>query len=217
MIKLQHKIFGNYEELIFPKYYECDKWWYSNPEPQTINFVIDILNKNSTVIDAGAQIGLYSILFSKICQEGVVYSFEPTDTYDFLLENLQHNNCKNVFPNKKALSNKVGIFEEKIYKIWSQQTIENKEFEFETIDNFVETNNLKIDLLKIDVDSYDYEVLLGSEKTIKNQSPIIVVELNYALHKRGYTEKDAIDFLEKNNYYVNRILDEHNYIFYKKN
>jgi FkbM family methyltransferase len=216
MINFNYKINNSIIEVSYPHYYECDKNWYNNPESETRNYVINQLNDNFIVIDAGAQIGLYSILFSKICKNGKVYCFEPTDTFELLKKNCEYNNCDNVVLINKPLSNKLGNYEDKIFKIWSQQIIDTKIFDFETIDNFIKENNLIVDFIKIDVDSYDYEVLLGSKNTLLNQSPIVLVELNYALEKRGYTPKDAIDFMLSVGYNIDIILDGQNYVFKKK-
>lgn len=216
MINLNYNIKGENVTHRFPKYYECDKSWFSKAELKTKDFFINTIREDFTIIDAGAQIGMYSVLFSKLTPKGKIYAFEPTDTMDFLIDNLNENGVTNVEIHKTPLSNKVGTFTDKIFKVWSQQIIDEKEFEFETIDNFVKTNNLKIDLLKIDVDSYDYEVLQGSEEVLKTQNPIVVVELNHALGKRNFTIQQAVDFMNSLNYKVVSILDTDNYIFEKK-
>jgi FkbM family methyltransferase len=215
MIKYSYNINQNKIDIELPNYYDCDLGWYSNPEPNTRIFVIENLKEDSVVIDCGAQIGLYSTLFSKICTNGKVYSFEPTETFEMLSANCLHNDCKNITLIKKPLSDKVGIKKDKIFKIWSQQSIEEKDFDFETIDNFVEKNKLKVDFIKIDVDSYDYEVLLGSKNTFETQSPTVLVELNYALEKRGFQVSDAIEFMKSIGYSVINIIDNENYVFKK--
>jgi len=215
MIQYTYNINNEVIKVELPNYYECDAGWYYNAEPATRNYIINKLKQSDVVLDCGAQIGLYTTLFSKICKNGKVYSFEPTDTFNMLEKNCNHNNCENVVLINKPLSNKLGLIKDKIFKIWSQQTIEEKEFNFETIDNFVNINNLKINLIKIDVDSYDYEVLLGAKETLISQSPTVLIELNYALHKRGYTENDAINFMNEIGYKVVHILDNENYIFEK--
>lgn len=215
MIEYLYNLNQTQSKIELPHLYECDRGWYINPEPNTRNFVIQNLKEDSVVIDCGAQIGLYSILFSKICTKGRVFSFEPTETFEMLSNNCSHNNCENVTLIKKPLSNKLGFNKDIIYKIWSQQVTEEKEFDFETIDNFVEENNLKVDFIKIDVDSYDYEVLLGSKNTLISQSPTILVELNHALNKRGYHVNDAINFMQSIGYSVSTILDTENYVFKK--
>lgn len=215
MIQYIYNINENQVIVELPNYYDCDRGWYSNPEPNTRNFVIQNLKEDSVVIDCGAQIGLYSILFSKICTKGRIYSFEPTETFEMLSKNCEHNNCKNISLIKQPLSNKLGNINDKIYKIWSQQVIEEKDFDFETIDNFVEKNDLKVDFIKIDVDSYDYEVLLGSKNTLEKQSPTVLVELNYALEKRGFKVEDAINFMLSIGYSITNTIDNENYVFKK--
>ena len=47
---------------------------------------------------------------------------------------------------------------DKIYHVWEQAPPLNQEFEFTCIDTFVNERKIKVDAIKIDVDSYDYEV-----------------------------------------------------------
>jgi len=197
------------------KYYDFDRGWFLNAEVNTRNFVQNFVKPNFTIIDAGAQIGMYTILFSKLAYNGKVYAFEPTDTVDFLNFNLEQNNCENVEVLKVPLSDKVETKSDKIFKIWSKQIIDEQEYNFETIDNFVSSRNIKVDLLKIDVDSYDYEVLLGSEQTLRSQSPYIIVELNHALGKRGFNKEQGIEFLQSLGYKLQHHYDDDNFLFSK--
>jgi len=79
----------------------------------------------------------------------------------------------------------------------------------------VSSRNIKVDLLKIDVDSYDYEVLLGSEQTLRSQSPYIIVELNHALGKRGFNKEQGIEFLQSLGYKLQHHYDDDNFLFSK--
>jgi FkbM family methyltransferase len=199
----------------FPYFYKEDVAWYSEAEKNTHEYFISKIKPEFSIIDAGAQIGMYSVLFSKLAVNGMVYSFEPTDTIDLLEKNLQFNNCNNVETLKLALSNKDGEFEDKIYKQWSQKLIEHKKFNFCTLDTFVRQRNILVDLIKIDVDSYDFEVLLGSKELLSKQSPIVMVELNNGLEIRGYKLQEVIQYMNSLNYFVETILDNENYIFKK--
>lgn len=49
---------------------------------------------------------------------------------------------------------------------------------FTTIDKYVSEHNLKVGLIKIDVDGYELKVLKGGEKTIREQMPPIMIELS---------------------------------------
>lgn len=199
----------------FPHYFKEDAEWYKAAEKNTKSFFISMIKPNFTIIDAGAQIGMYSALFSKLAYDGRVHCFEPTDTINLLNANLEFNNCKNVETHQIALSNKDGEYEDVIYKQWSQNKVDQKKFKFSTLDTFIKSNNLTVDLIKIDVDSYDYEVLVGCRQTLTEQSPIVVVELNHALSKRGFKPEDAIKFMNLLNYKIDKILDHENYIFKK--
>lgn len=205
--------YGSFE-LQFPKYIESDISWYRNAEMQTKQFYINNIKNNFNIIDAGAQLGMYTVLFSRLTN-GTVYSFEPTDNIEMLKSNVEYHKCKNVQIYNLALSNVNGIYKDKIYKIWSQQIIDDKEFEFITIDKFVKDNNIKLDLLKVDVDSYDYETLLGSKETLINQNPIVVAELNVALAKRNHTIEESIEFMKSIGYNVIGFYDNDNYVFQK--
>lgn len=79
----------------------------------------------------------------------------------------------------------------------------------------MKSNNLTVDLVKIDVDSYDYEVLLGGKQFLTEQNPLVVVELNHALGKRNHNVQEALDYMSSINYKLKFILDNENYIFSK--
>ncbi len=203
------------KEIKFSDYFETDRDWYMHGERSTKIFYEENIKPHFNIIDAGAQIGMYTVLFSKLTN-GKVFSFEPTDTVELLKKNVIFNDCKNVEIINKALSNKDEIKKDFIIKVHSQNIIEDKIFEYITIDSFVKNNNLKIDLLKIDVDSYDYEVLTGAEYLLSEQAPIVVVELEESLlNMRGFSIKDGVSFMEKLNYKLISNSD-HNFIFFKK-
>lgn len=69
-----------------------------------------IIKKGDIVIDCGANIGYYSLLFSKLVGEsGKVFAFEPEPTNFFLLQkNLKENNITNVKALNLAVSDKEG-------------------------------------------------------------------------------------------------------------
>jgi len=65
-----------------------------------------------TIIEVGANVGFYTLLFSKLFQEANIYSFEPSRTaYQRLLENVAANHCQNVFPFNCAVASKAGFLD----------------------------------------------------------------------------------------------------------
>jgi FkbM family methyltransferase len=200
----------------FPSYYGSDAGWFTAAERTTKQFLCDYIKPNFTIIDAGANIGMYTVPFSKLATEGKVYAFEPTDTINMLKTNLSFNNCSdNVILCNQPLGQFDGKKQDKVFKVWSQNVIDEKEFDFITLDTFVAQNDLKVDLLKIDVDSYDYEVLLGGKNFLMAQNPLVVVELNHALGKRGHNVQEAVEYMTEIGYNLQQILDGENFIFIK--
>ena len=200
----------------FPRYYGSDAGWFSSAERNTKQFLCDYIKPNFTIIDAGANIGMYTVPFAKLATQGKVYAFEPTDTIEMLKANLQYNSCTdNVVLCNQPLGQFDGKKQDIVFKVWSQNIVDNKEFDFITLDTFVTTNNLKVDLIKIDVDSYDYEVLLGGRKVLTEQNPLIIVELNHALGKRNHNVNEALVYMESIGYNLSQVLDGENYIFIK--
>lgn len=185
-----------------------------NIEPQTREWFLKNLNETDVIFDIGAHIGLYTILFSQRTQN--IYSFEPTSTYDtLLLPNLEKNNINCPVTEKLALGTKSGNITDKIFRVWGKPA-EESEYPFITIDEYVYTKNISPTFLKIDVDSFDYEVLLGGERFLTEFNPYVCVECNSALNYRNHTPQSINEFMNKLGYNSIHILDDVN-VIYKKN
>jgi hypothetical protein len=70
----------------------------------------------------------------------------------------------------------------------------------------------RLDCIKIDVDSFDFEVLMGAERTLERFDPWVVVELNHALAVRGYSNMAALAWLLERGYRQCLVLDYDNFI-----
>ena len=168
---------------------------------------------NWVYMDCGANIGYYSILFSQLSPEGFVHAVEPTSTVEMLERNLAYHQCQNVTVHKIAVGQSSGRRVEKIYRIWGEAP-EEIECDFSTVDHLVEQLKLEeLDCLKIDVDSFDFEVLMGAEKVLQNFDPWLVVELNHALSLRGHSNMEALSWLKERGYQHCFVLDFDNFIF----
>ena len=67
--------------------------------------------------------------------------------------------------------------------------------------------------MKVDVDSYDFDLLKGAINTIQTLKPIITIELNYALNFRNATEQEVIDWLISMNYSLVYVTNDQNHTF----
>jgi FkbM family methyltransferase len=65
-----------------------------------------------TIVELGANVGFYTVLFSKLFPDVNVYSFEPSRiAYRRLLDNLAINRCANVFPFNCAVASEAGFLD----------------------------------------------------------------------------------------------------------
>jgi FkbM family methyltransferase len=186
---------------------------YNGYEQETVEYFKNLIQPDWVVFDCGAKTGYFTLLFSELCETGKVHTFEPTFTFEMLANNVNHYDLKNVILNNLALGEASGEIEDNIYRIWGQNP-EKQVYNFITIDDYCKKNNItKLDLIKIDVDSYDFELLKGASNILKTLKPIITVELNHALHLRGATPQEVIDWLKNIGYEQINLTSIENYTF----
>jgi len=141
------------------------------------------IGRGHVVIDAGANIGVFSVLMSKLVGgRGKVYAFEPDKiNFEILLKNLKINKCDNVIPINKALSDKNGRIklylsewnkgDHRIYP--SDEKRKSIEIETVTLDSFLKE---KIDFLKIDIQGAEALMFKGAKKSIFKNKPKFILE-----------------------------------------
>lgn len=190
-------------------------------EKKELEIFQSLLNPGAIMIDAGANIGLYSLIGARLVGDsGKVYSFEPSKaTFNLFLKNIELNNIHNITPINMGLgdrigeslvlsqNSKTGDAEKYIFKMENEIDAEDNKLidvhltesiSLETLDNFQLRNHIeKVDFLKIDVEGYEYFVLKGAENLLKNSREIIILfECAAHLAKRsGSSQKDVFDFL----------------------
>jgi len=177
-----------------------------------------LLNKNDIVLDIGANIGVYSIEASnRIGDEGKVYAFEPIqENLKLLKRNLKLNFVNNTNPITSAIGKEEGVI--KIYKAKNSIAThtagaisdEFEEVNVESIDSFCTKNDLKINLIKMDIEGYEGFALEGGLKTLEKQQPILFIEFSsHHLKQCGYSPlKHAKNLLKTYKYCY--LIDEKN-------
>lgn len=157
----------------------------NNYETLEIELFKKLLKRGMNFVDVGANIGIYSVIGSKIVgEEGQVFSFEPEPAiFELLKKNIETNNCQNVEAINKAVGDKKAVL--KLYSFdWSMGThsiirTSNQFQEVESIklDDYFKEKNKKIDVIKIDVEGFEPYVLEGM-KNLLNYDPIVFLEFN---------------------------------------
>ena len=136
------------------------------------------------VVDAGANIGLFSILASeKIGEAGKVFSFEPvSQTKGLLLKNIHENRKENITVEEIALGSSRNDLEFiKPENFGSSSCFFTGGFPKEkikqtTLDDYVKEGKIeKINFIKADIEGMERELIKGAEKTIKKFKPKLAI------------------------------------------
>lgn len=148
----------------------------------TIDEAVRHVKNFNCAIDVGGNIGLHTVRFAQLFKQ--VHSFEPTDiNFECLQKNtetlpgvLLHKLGLGSQPDTLTIrlpadANNCGNFSIVDFENNTEQTI-NQVIEIRTLDSF----SLAPGLIKIDVQGFDYNVLLGATNTIAQHRPVIIIE-----------------------------------------
>jgi FkbM family methyltransferase len=163
---------------------------YGTWEPKVVGTVIDTVKAGMTVIDIGAHIGHYPLLFAKcVGPHGRIFAFEPLPcNFALLRKNVLLNNLQNVYAVDQAVFSSTREIE--ILVPDDQPNPGNGSMHNETkekhyavkaisLDDYCEKLALRPDILKMDVEGTEYEVLIGAKKTIDRCQPSLFIELHH--------------------------------------
>lgn len=184
---------------------------YDGFEKEETDYLTSILSEGDTFIDVGANIGLFSLIASKIVgNNGLVICFEPSPiTFNRLVENVKLNNLKNIDLRNIGLSNVKDeltfYMSDNGYDAWNSfapsedNKLENSiQVLVSTLD--AELQNVeksKIKLIKIDVEGWEKFVLKGGSEFFANYSPIVMVEFTEEnTFNAGYAVHELYDIMK---------------------
>lgn len=148
----------------------------------TIDAAVEQVKNFDCAIDVGGNIGLHTVRFASKFQS--VHSFEPTDiNFECLKKNTE--TFKNVTLHQVGLGDQAATLKIKLpgdsnncgnFSIVdfdeSDDHLLEQSIEICTLDSF----DLAPDLIKIDVQGFDYNVLVGARDTINQHHPVIIIE-----------------------------------------
>ena len=176
-------------------------------EPDVSAVVKKLLRKGNIVVDVGANIGYFSLLFSRcVGTKGHVYSFEPVPQLaSALRRNADLNQFSQITLSNLALSDHDG--EARFYvgpkdnsglsslrqPRGSSDVIDVQLVRFDGVFNHAEN----IALVKIDVEGAELAVLRGMVECLRNKRPYILVEVTHQfLEEMGDSEQTLLAYLQ---------------------
>lgn len=167
------------------------------------------VSKGNFVIDAGANEGILTLVYSKkVHSSGKVFAFEPDKiNLQLFKENINLNeNTTNISLIEKGLWNESGTIEfyetgtvgSSVY--FQDKKSVKKAISSITIDDFVDAENLfKIDFIKMDIEGAEIEALKGARKTINSHKPNFAIA-SYHIVENEVTYKKVEEFFASMNF-----------------
>jgi FkbM family methyltransferase len=176
-------------------------------EPLETEIVKKEVKKGDVVLDLGANIGYYTLIFAKLVgEEGKVFAFEPEPTnFSLLKKNVEINGYKNVVLIQKAASNITG--ETRLYlsednevnhRIYdSYDGRQSIEIEATRLDDYFKNYNGKIDFIKMDIQGAEGRAIQGMSNLLKkNYNVKIAMEFSpMLLEKFGTAPEECLRLL----------------------
>jgi len=148
------------------------------------------------VVDIGANIGYYALLEARIVgDKGRVYAIEPvTENIGLLRKNIELNGYTNIEVYQLAIGDKKGLATMYIPKERNLSAmkhpdsytgiVEERSVEVTTLDDFLK-NKPYPNVIRMDVEGYEYQIIKGMKKTLGNNYPLtILVELHFSILKK---------------------------------
>lgn len=192
-------------------------------EPEIVNLIEKYLNTKKDAVDIGANVGLYTVLMSKLLDRGrKVLSIEPTPAaLEYLHKNIAGNeSAKSVVVYEGIVTDRKGTFQLNVIpgmeEYSSLGTIVHESVQSEnnkpisvkgdTIDHLVDRLRLSPGLLKIDTEGAEYKVLSGAQATLAKHRPIIIAEISDRMLRSTKANSDlVVNLLKRYGYNITSI------------
>lgn len=182
-------------------------------------FFSNVALKKPIIFDVGSHKGKMTHLFLKIYKDANFYCFEPNKIFNKRIRKIskkiklfnyalgKKKEVRKLYLNNIDLTNSLSIINNnsfylkiKNFIIKNQKKKISKVVKVTTLKNFCNKHKIKkIDLLKIDVEGYEYKVLLGANTFIKNINYIILEIQKNDMYK-NYSIVKIEKYLKKNNF-----------------
>jgi FkbM family methyltransferase len=177
------------------------------------------LREGDTFIDVGANVGYVSAFgLGLVGKTGQVHAFEPVPRYFDLLRRVEQDNPSfRLHINGTALGDKPGVATIAVTKLpnmgWNtmvpdfmneRDVAETVEVPVTTLDTYLAEKQIRrVRLVKIDTEGYEFPVLRGFVRTLREmeEPPILIVEIAPgAAAKLGVTRDDLPRFMRELDY-----------------
>jgi len=185
-------------------------------EPAVMEMLLTHLKADSCFIDVGANLGYFTCFAAAICTEGQVHAFEMDINCQTLIDkNIAINQFQHVKNNQNIITNKEAVMDIAKYdypqpklSIFNENATQRQKVKAITMDKYIEENDLKPTLIKIDVEGAEYNVLQGMEQTLQQSQVKLLVEIHANVLKVfGFDYNEILDLLWKNGFQLSQVME----------
>jgi FkbM family methyltransferase len=165
-------------------------WWgLTGWEPETLPVFLRLIQPGMTVLDVGANTGLFSLLAARRSPTVAVHAVEPVPrVFDMLQANVARNHLANLSCHRLALSDREGsvamyVPKEEIPVMASllpqwRPGSDRIDVEAQTLDRFAADLGIRhVDVLKVDTEGTEHDVLAGAAGILSADRPFVVCEV----------------------------------------
>ena len=210
----------SFQDLIRKKYYAVKFKKADIQEEKELVLLSKLIRKGDVLADIGANYGLYTKFLSMFAGEnGQVHSFEPiAKTFTVLNNNIQTLALKNVRAHHCALSDSDGkatmevpsysdggenLYEARI----SESTEPSSEVVHLSVFDELMGPDTSFHFIKCDVEGHEINVLKGAKEHLKNDQPLLLIEINGGIKKENENAQVILSFLSSFDYSPYKIKD----------
>lgn len=185
-------------------------------EIDEVNLVRQLLGPGQIVLDIGANIGYYTLLFSRLVgPSGNVHAFEPDPSNCAILRrNLADNQCHNVTVHEVSVGSKNAtvslhrsVDNAGMHRAYKSVCCSGDAIDVQSVAlDQVFRNESDIDFIKLDIEGCEYFALEGMDRIIRENSPTILLEFSpFALAEAGVTSTEFIRFFADRSYAISSV------------
>jgi FkbM family methyltransferase len=200
-------------------------------EDEIIELFKNLISKTKVFYDVGANIGIFSLLAEQLSPNTDIYCFEPNPVnVKRIKSNLKINKSTKIKVVPKAIGEKQGNlkfyvpkgnYTSDVSSFFNAHTKGFNDFGTEAIDvevisldDFTKENKSSPNLIKIDIELYEYQALKGSLNILKEGSPLIIIELFNDVVKRTINPELDNELEQGLTLKTERLLSDYGYHFY---
>jgi FkbM family methyltransferase len=177
-------------------------------EPQVMSLLNRLVRPDDICIDCGANIGVLTLLLSRLCPEGRVYAFEPDEgNRSYLVRNLATNGAANVVVSPVGVYDLTGVLDLHIdprhpggsFMASTTRTAATvAHVQVTRLDDWVSAEAMhRVDVLKLDIEGAEVRAIEGAAQLLRRWRPLCIAECNPVALRRfhGARATDLVDAL----------------------